>query len=108
LKTLPQSLETLHSGYCFSGQDSGWINTQIFENYCRKIIIPAYISRMEKISSTDSTIRGLLILNSHISRINASLLQEFAKNRIDILTLVSHWINAYQFCFVNFFFINNI
>jgi hypothetical protein len=96
LKTLPQSLETLHSGYCFSRQDSGWINTQIFEDYCRKIIIPAYISRMEKISSTDSTIRGLLILDSHTSRINASLLQEFAKNRIDILTLVSHSTHVLQ------------
>jgi hypothetical protein len=90
LKTLPESLESLHEGYTFSGQESGWITAEIFQQYCQKIIIKAYQSRIQKIHTINPNARGLLILDSHTSRSNSSLLEEFQKNNIDVLTLPSH------------------
>jgi hypothetical protein len=61
------------TGFDVDGQESGWINDSIFEDYCRKNIIPRFLENKGKIPSEYST-RGLLLLDAHPSRNNYNLM----------------------------------
>lgn len=90
-KNLPKevTLESLIDDpeFLVTGRAGGWISTEIFEWYCKNVIIPQFNRvRMDK----HYTGRGLFILDGHSSRWNASLMTEFNQNEIDVVTLVSH------------------
>jgi hypothetical protein len=71
----------------YAGQEKGWINSQIFEEYCRKVIINEFASRAEHFPPNQ---RGLLLLDGHSSRANPDLLELLKSKGVDVLTFVSH------------------
>jgi hypothetical protein len=91
LKKLPpevsEDLLRTYSNYVFSGQPSGWISSEILENYLTKQVIPHFVAQRQKSGASH---RGLLLVDGHASRINAELWQTFKDNDIDVMTFVSH------------------
>jgi hypothetical protein len=90
-KTLPIEidLEFLESNMRVSiaGQDSGWMTTELFAKYARKVLIPEFQKRLHLLPSGS---HGLLLLDAHSSRYNPDLWEEFRNNPIDVLTFYSH------------------
>jgi hypothetical protein len=91
-KTLPKelSLEDVlqDPGFVVTGRSGGWIDKDLFEQYCRTVVIPFY--NEQRIRHKQPHSRGLFLVDGHSSRWNVTLMQEFANNHIDVVTLVSH------------------
>lgn len=71
----------------YAGQEKGWINSQIFEEYCQKVIINEFADRAARFPPNQ---RRLLLLDGHSSRANPDLLELLNSKGIDVLTFVSH------------------
>jgi hypothetical protein len=71
--------------FCYAGQESGWMTKAIFEDYCRKTLIPAFIAR-----GVSADKRGLLLLDGHSSRANPTLINLLRENFIDTVVFVAH------------------
>ena len=72
----------------WTGQKNGWIDKDIFDCYCREVLIPEF-KRRRKLLPADKR-RGLLILDGHSTRQNASLVKAFAEAEIDVAILPAH------------------
>ena len=91
-KTLPMelSLEEVadDSDFVVSGKSGGWIDKELFEQYCLQVIIPKF-KEQRKLAPLDLQ-RGLLVVDGHSSRWNPDLMEKFSENNIDVVSLVSH------------------
>lgn len=76
---------------CFSGQESGWINQDIFAAHCRQIIIPAFLERRRQLAELGvPNAVGVFLVDGHTSRLNSILMEEFRSNNIKVPVLPSH------------------
>jgi hypothetical protein len=90
--TLPKEL-TLEDcandpDHLLTGRAGGWIDKEIFQQYCELVVIPFF--EQQRIRHRSPNARGLYIIDGHASRWNAALMQKFAEHGIDVVTLVSH------------------
>lgn len=72
----------------WTGQRNGWITKDIFDQYCRVVLIPEFVRRRRNAPPTQQ--RGLFIVDGHSSRINAGLMKEFKDNNIDVVVIPAH------------------
>jgi len=84
LKNFPADLAETAGHFCWSGQESGWINKVIFADYMEKVFIPHAKRRRGKNE------RVLLIMDGHSSRNNATLMEKLSEHLIDVLILPAH------------------
>ena len=94
-KFVPQELRGENSaeyiGYSLAGQDSGWINQELFAQYCRQTIIPAFEERRAKLAKLGvHNAVGVLLVDGHSSRLNSKLMEEFNEHNIKVPVLPSH------------------
>lgn len=80
-----------YKGYVFAGQESGWINKDIFADHCRKVIIPGFEeqrAKLQKIGQCNTT--GVFLVDGHASRENAELIAEFKAHNIKFIVMPPH------------------
>ena len=91
LKKLPPEIDEdflqTYPNTVFCGQPSGWISSEILENYLTKTVIGHFDVQRQKPGASH---RGLLLVDGHASRINHRLWQTFKDHDIDVMTFVSH------------------
>ena len=91
-KNLPKelSLEDIVNDpeYVITGRSGGWIDKEIFAQYCEMVVIPFF--NQQRLTHNTPNARGLYLLDGHSSRWNVDLMRKFNQNNIDVLTLVSH------------------
>src|SRR3990167_4984526 len=73
----------------FAGLAKGWITDDIFKSYIRKIFIPAIEERRKDLKEGDNA-RALLLVDSHGSRNQESVIQLLREHKIDMLTMPPH------------------
>jgi hypothetical protein len=98
LKTLtPELKETIMKGdfpdFIWSGQESGWINDLIFEDFALNHIIPEFKKRLERLGPDA---RGAFFVDGHGSRGNPKVMQAFSDARIDVFSFIAHASQAIQ------------
>ena len=84
LKNFPQDLNEYAGCYCWSGQTSGWMTKEIFEQYIDRVFVPHVQSKRKENE------RVLLVLDGHSSRSNDKLMERLKAHRIDVLVLPAH------------------
>jgi hypothetical protein len=94
-KFVPQELRGVNSaeyiGYSLAGQDSGWINQEIFAQHCRQTIMPAFLERRARLAKLGvPNAVGILLVDGHSSRLNSKLMEEFREHNIKVPVLPSH------------------
>lgn len=83
------SSEYVH--FSLAGQDNGWINKPLFAEHCRKTVIPSFLERRAKLAKLGvPNAVGVFLVDGHSSRLNSSLMEEFAQNNIIVPVLPSH------------------
>lgn len=86
---LPQEIKTEDWPYFdWTGQTSGWISKDIFQQYCEDVLIPEFERRRKTLPADKQ--RGLLIVDGHGTRTNAGLMQKFRDANIDVIVLPAH------------------
>lgn len=85
----PEELDQFADYFAWSGQSSGWITREIFEQWTIKIFMP-YVETIRRRSSEFSHCRALLLVDSHSSRAAPETLQMLHDNNVDVLTIPSH------------------
>lgn len=86
---LPRELDYLSDVFCWSGQNAGWITTEILEKWTSHVFIPFVICIRES-SSCEKSERALLILDGHSSRASAETMSLMNEAHIDVLTIPAH------------------
>jgi len=74
--------------FSFSGSSSGWITTEIFDDWVNVVFIPEITKRREKLK--DKNLPALLIVDVHESRRNIKTLEKLKEEKIDVLCLPEH------------------
>jgi hypothetical protein len=91
-KTLPKEIcwedMATDEDFIVTGKPGGWIDKEVFEQYCLNIIIPFFLKQRERLKGDFK--RGLFVVDGHSSRWNEKLMKTFKENEIDVVTLVSH------------------
>ena len=72
----------------WTGQKNGWINKDIFAQYCEQVLIPNFQRRRKNLDHPNN--RGVLIVDGHSSRINPDLWKKFKAADIDVVILPAH------------------
>lgn len=89
LVNLPENIDPEDwKWFDWTGQKNGWIDKDIFDEYCTHVLIPNFLKRRAKLNGPDK--RGLLVLDGHSSRINPELWKKFRAADIDVLVLPAH------------------
>jgi hypothetical protein len=94
-KFVPQEVRGVNSShyvnYSLAGQDSGWITKDLFAAHCRETIIPAFLERRRRLAEKGvPNATGVLLVDGHTSRLNATLMEEFSQHNIKVPVLPSH------------------
>jgi hypothetical protein len=67
---VPGANSSLYIEFSIAGQDSGWINQELFAEHCRKTLIPNFLerrARLEKLGVPNAV--GVLLIDGHSSRL---------------------------------------
>lgn len=94
-KFVPQEVRGANAAhyinYSLAGQDSGWITKELFAAHCRETIIPAFLERRRRLAEKGvPNATGVLLVDGHSSRLNATLMEEFRQHNIKVPVLPSH------------------
>ena len=101
MQTVPKEARGANSlmftGYSISGQESGWITIELFEQHCRQTIIPAFLEKRRRLELKGMTnVAGVFVVDGHSSRMNSALMREFSDNNILVPVLPAHTSHVLQ------------
>lgn len=88
LKTMPDISEKMKKQYSFVGQQSGWIDADIYQMWVRSTLI-LYVEDVHA-KSGNPDLRALLIIDGHNSRESRVTTQLLVDNKIDCICLLAH------------------
>ncbi|KAH7815491.1 putative DDE superfamily endonuclease [Monocercomonoides exilis] len=88
-KSLPDEMKPLLSqALDIWPNGSGWMGCNQFKKYALTTLLQGIIDRRKRMSLENS--RCLLLIDSHISRVDPTIWREFQKENIDVVTFIPH------------------
>jgi DDE superfamily endonuclease len=88
LKTLPPLPYLALNFLAISGQENGWINAKIYQEWLLQVFIPHVLQQREFLG--DPSLRALLIIDGHSSRDDSVSTALCAQHGIDVIVLPAH------------------
>lgn len=89
LKEFPNDCLNNLEFFNFSGQESGWITSELFLQWTQNAYIP-HVKEIRKKNNIPDDSWGVLYLDSHDSRRNKQALELLKENHIHVVTIVAH------------------
>lgn len=88
LQTLPGLPPSLLNFFSITGQQSGWITEEIYQQWVKRVFIPYVARRRQELGC--STLRALLLVDGHSSRDNEATTALLERANVDCLVIPAH------------------
>ena len=89
LKEFPNDCLSNLEFFNFSGQESGWITSELFLQWTEKVYIP-HVKEVRRKYNIPEHSWGVLYLDSHDSRRSKRALELLKENHVHVVTIVAH------------------